>query len=72
MGNSTKPMIRIHDLSTQEVIDREMTDEEYSRWQEQQKAFEAEQLEASKKAEEKAAILNRLGLTSEELSALLG
>jgi len=26
----TNPMIRIHDLSNNEIIDREMTDEEYA------------------------------------------
>ena len=29
----TKPMIRIHDLETNEVIDREMTDLEYEIYQ---------------------------------------
>ena len=29
----TKPMIRIHDLATDEVIDREMTDAEYAQHQ---------------------------------------
>ncbi len=29
----TKPMIRIHDLETNEIIDREMTDDEYKIYQ---------------------------------------
>lgn len=28
----TKPMIRIHDLATDTVVDREMTDEEYAQY----------------------------------------
>ncbi len=29
----TNPMIRIHDITTNEVIDREMTDEEFAVYQ---------------------------------------
>jgi hypothetical protein len=28
----TKPMTRIHDLATDTVVDREMTDEEYAQY----------------------------------------
>jgi hypothetical protein len=68
----TKPMIRIHDLETNEVIDREMTDAEFA-------SYEAEQAEAVAKAEteatkaaEKAALLTRLGITADEAKLLLG
>ena len=32
----SNPLIRIHNMATGEVIDREMTDEEYAAWQIQQ------------------------------------
>jgi hypothetical protein len=67
----TKPMIRIHDLATDEVIDREMTAEEFA-------AYEADQLltkkandEAAKKELDRAAILEKLGLTQDEANLLL-
>ena len=68
----TRPMVRIHDLSTDEVIDREMNDEEVA-------AYEAAQAETAEraaaeatKAAEKAALLERLGITAEEAKLLLG
>jgi hypothetical protein len=36
------PMIRIHNIETNEVIDREMTAEEYAAWLEGQDATETE------------------------------
>jgi hypothetical protein len=66
----TNPTIRIHDLATDKVIDREMTDTE--------KAAHNESLlpkaltEAEQKAEtDKAALLAKLGITAEEAKLLL-
>lgn len=68
----SKPMIRIHDLSTDEVIDRPMTDAEFAQYEVDQ-AAEAAQIEAeATKAAEKAALLNRLGITADEAKLLLG
>jgi hypothetical protein len=39
----TKPMIRIHDISTDKVIDREMTDAEFAQ-------YELDQAEAAKRS----------------------
>jgi hypothetical protein len=69
----SKPIIRIHDLATDEIVDREMTDDEYTKWQLEQ-ANEAE-YEAAKAAAEAAkaaaeAKLEALGLTKEDLQAL--
>ena len=51
-----KPIIRIHDLATNEVIDREMNDEEFAQWETNQ-ATEAICIaaEAEAKAAEEAA-----------------
>jgi hypothetical protein len=67
-----KPMIRIHDLSTNEVIDREMTSAEFKIY-EANLVKEAElKAETDAKAAEKQAILDRLGLTADEAKLLLG
>ena len=59
-------------MATDEVVDREMNDVEFARWQlhqEEQKVAEA----AKAKAEaDKAALLTRLGLTEDELKTILG
>ena len=36
-----KPMIRIHDVENDTILDREMTDEEYVQWQIEVDAIEA-------------------------------
>lgn len=69
---STRPMVRIHDLETNEVIDREMNDEEFAQY-ETDKAIQAAADAAKAKAEaEKAALLARLGITEDEAKLLLG
>jgi regulator of protease activity HflC (stomatin/prohibitin superfamily) len=72
MTKTTRPMVRIHDISTDEVIDREMNDEEFEAHQAQQEANKIA-AEAKAKAEaDKAALLVRLGLTEDELKTILG
>ena len=67
----SNPMIRIHDTETNEVIDREMTDDEFA-------AFKADQLSAKKASDEaakkelaKAALLEKMGITQDEANLLL-
>lgn len=68
----SRPMVRIHDLETNEVIDREMNDAEFTQWQAGE-AAQALAAEAKAKAEaDKAALLARLGLTEDELKIILG
>jgi hypothetical protein len=69
---SSRPMVRIHDLETNEVIDREMNDAEFEVHLAQ---VEANKLAAEAKAKaeaDKAALLARLGLTEDELKTILG
>jgi hypothetical protein len=68
----SKPIIRIHDLTTDEIIDREMTAAEFKVYEAEQKANQAEKAEAEAKATAKAEILDRIGLTADELKLLLG
>ena len=68
----SRPMIRIHDLTTDEVIDREMTVAEFKIYEADQKAALVKQAEAEAKETAKAAILDRIGLTADELKTILG
>ena len=68
----TKPMIRIHNTQTDEVIDREMTAAEFKIYEKDQAALAAEKAEAEANAIAKAAILARIGLTADELKTILG
>jgi hypothetical protein len=73
MPKTTKPMIRIHNLETNEIIDREMNDDEFKVHEAQQKADAAFEAEAKAKEEAKATAegkLAALGLTTDDLKAL--
>jgi hypothetical protein len=65
-------MVRIHDLSTNEVIDREMNDAEFAQHEANQIAYAANQAEAEAKAATRQALLTRLGITEDEAQLLLG
>jgi hypothetical protein len=72
----TNPMIKIHNTTTGEIIEREMTPEEIDptlTWTKNQKdEFKAQQKIELQKAIDRAAILDRLGLTADELKTILG
>ena len=72
MAKTTRPMVRIHDLATDEIIDREMNDAEFAQYQANQAAQAIAQAEAEAKETAKAAILDRIGLTADELKTILG
>lgn len=67
----TRPMIRIHNQETNEVIDREMNDAEFAEWQAKLEAEAQSQAEAQARAEAKAALLAQLGITEEQAKLLL-
>ena len=64
-------MVRIHDVSTNEVIDREMNDTEFAQYQASKASELAKQTEAQVKATAKADLLAKLGITAEEAALLL-
>jgi hypothetical protein len=70
-SKTTRPIIRIHNTEIDEVIDREMNDNEFAQYQEEQAKQTAKEAEATAKAEAKAALLERLGITAEEAKLLL-
>ena len=67
----SRPIIRIHNVETDEVIDREMTDAEFVQYEIQQAAETTRQAEAATKATAKAALLTQLGITEEQAKLLL-
>ena len=67
----TKPIIRIHNQATDEVIDREMTNAEFAAYEADQAAEAITKAEAEAKATAKAALLSKLGITAEEAALLL-
>jgi hypothetical protein len=72
MAKSTRPTVRIHDLATNEIIDREMNDDEFAQYEADKAAQLAKQAQADAKAAEKQALLDRLGITADEAKLLLG
>ena len=71
-NTSTRPMVRIHNVVTNEIIDREMNDAEFAQWQIDQEAYATQAAAEAAKAAEKAALLTRLGITADEAKLLLG
>jgi hypothetical protein len=69
---TTKPMVRIHNMETNEVIDREMTDDEFAQYEADKAEQAAKQAEVEAKATARQAILDRLGLTADEAALILG
>jgi hypothetical protein len=68
----SNPIIRIHDLATNIVTDREMTDEEFAQYEADQAANALAKAEAEAKATARAALLAQLGITEEQARLLLG
>lgn len=69
----SRPIIRIHNVQTDEIIDREMTDAEFAEW-ETERQFQAAKAQAEAEAAVKKvaaeAKLAALGLTADDLKAL--
>jgi hypothetical protein len=67
----TNPMIRIHNVETDEIIDREMNAEELE--QHEKDLSELNKIEQKVKlaASDKVALLTKLGITADEAALLL-
>ncbi len=68
----TKPMVRIHNSETDEIIDREMNAEELAQLAADKAAADSTQAAEDKAAADKAALLSKLGITADEAKLLLG
>lgn len=67
----TKPMIRIHDTATGEIVDREMTKEEAAQHEKDIALIEAQKAAQETLEAKKQEVLAKLGLTADEVVALL-
>jgi len=67
-----KPMIQIENLETGEIVEREMNVAELKKYNESIKLADDMKTEAEANAIAKAAILDRIGLTADELKTILG
>lgn len=72
MAKSTRPTVRIHDIETNQVIDREMTDEEFVQYQAEELAAANEKAEIAAARALKVSAYEKLGLTTDEIAALIG
>ena len=64
-------MIKIHDIATGEVFDREMNAEELAQLESQEAAQANQKAAEATKAAEKAALLTKLGISNDEAKLLL-
>lgn len=67
----SRPIVVNHDVSTNEITEREMNDAEYAEWQKRVAESEAAQLAETQKSTTRQAVLDKLGLTADEVAALL-
>lgn len=67
----SRPIIKIHNATTDEVIEREMNDEELAQYEIDLANAESLKQAEETKAAEKQALLNRLGITADEAKLLL-
>ena len=67
----TNPIIKIHNATTGEIIEREMNAEELKQWNKDIAEAEAAKAEEAQKAADKAALLAKLGITEDEAKLLL-
>ena len=67
----TKPMIRIHNTETDEIIDREMNDDEFAQYQKNVEIEKSLDSAETQNAADKAALLTRLGISETEAKLLL-
>jgi hypothetical protein len=65
------PIITIHNIETDEVIEREMTAEEFAQYQEEKAKDKANSDLLNKAKADKAELLTKLGITADEAKLLL-
>jgi hypothetical protein len=63
--------IKIHNIESGEVIEREMTADELTQWEADKAQAEAEAQAKAQAEAAKAALLQKLGITEEEAKLLL-
>lgn len=71
MPNTNRPIVLIHDVTTGEVIEREMNDVEFAQYELDNEANITNRLIAEQKNAAKNALLEKLGITADEAALLL-
>jgi gamma-glutamyl phosphate reductase len=72
MTKTKLPQVKIVNVETGEEIIRDMNAEELEQHEANKAEAKAEEAIKAQKASEKASLLNRLGLTEDELKTILG
>lgn len=67
----TRPILKEHDVETGEVIERELNADEMAQFEAEVKAKAERDAVEAKAVKDKAALLDKLGITQEEASLLL-
>jgi predicted metal-binding transcription factor (methanogenesis marker protein 9) len=65
-------MIRIHNTETNEIIDREMNDDEFVQWKKDAADAEAKKQGEAQAQARRQVLLEKLGITEDEARLLLG
>ena len=68
----TKPIVKIHNSETGEIIEREMNDAEFAQYEADKIANDARLAEGQSNLNAKSALLEKLGITEDEAKLLLG
>lgn len=68
----SKPMITIHNVEINEIIEREMNESEFAQWQKDQVEEQSRQEARANAEAAKAALLAKLGISEDEARLLLG
>ena len=67
----TKPTVKVHNVETGEIVEREMNAQELAQWETDQAETLTRREAQAAKAAEKAALLAKLGITEDEAKLLL-
>ena len=67
----TRPMVRIHNSETDEIIDREMDNTEFAAYEKSIADSQTAEKAEDQAATDKAALLAKLGITADEAKLLL-
>ena len=71
MTKTTRPIVRIHNTETNEIIDREMNDSEFAAYQADQELQVSVKVAEDTKIAQRSALLERLDITEDEAKLLL-
>lgn len=67
----TRPIIKIHNIETDEIIEREMNDDEFAVYEADLAKADLAKAEAEAEATAKAELLAKLGISQDEAKLLL-